>query len=183
MRFWTNDAMFQPHVSPDWDLKIELITFAVIWAAFKFVRTFLSLPLSLLTLYSFWLLGKKSPETKEKRRRVWKFAGIRGTVKRMRGTNAFIRSVTIRSAAPAKGLKFQIPPGTWLKGRRHKVDHWGTVSLRKMLLRLRADSVSAFPFVNESPLHKGESSSNFPRWFSRKLNLESGWFSGGELTF
>lgn len=51
--------------------------------------------------------GKKKSLQRRKRGEegVWKLPGIRGTVKRMRGTNAFIRSVTIRGAVSAKGVE------------------------------------------------------------------------------
>ena len=48
---------------------------------------------------------KVSRDEREAKKGVWKFPGIRGTVKRMRGTNAFIRSVTIRGAVSAKGVE------------------------------------------------------------------------------
>lgn len=60
----------------------------------------------------------------------------------MRGTNAFIRSVTIRVAVPrwlgekGVGVGDSLREG-WKGEDTESIDHWGTVSSRKMLLGSR----------------------------------------------
>lgn len=89
----------------------------------------------------------------------------------MRGTNAFIRSVTIRAAVPAKGSEFQVPSGIAAERAKTQSRSLGNRFFEKDVT-LRARSVGDFVLANESLFHTGESFSNFPPILGQ-LDLQS----------